>query len=177
MGRLKKTALCVLAVTLTAGAGAAFATNQNGCFKYADAQISWYNGGTGAYFDIYQEEAKTDADAWHPWTDVTLTSMAAAGTTDHINAYNGFYGATGWVSVVEIQSASGCTIKSTRLRMNQTYLDAGGYTLTNKKAIACNLIGKALGLTNQTGFLGCMDGTLGSAFPSSHDRATINSIY
>ncbi|HJX26524.1 MAG TPA: hypothetical protein VJ885_01320 [Thermoanaerobaculia bacterium] len=177
MGRLKQTALWGLVVTLTAGTGAVSATNQNGCSKYADSQINWYNGGTGAYFNIYEEEAKTDADAWHPSTDVNLTSVATAGTTDHINAYNDYYGATGWLAIVEVQNVSGCTVKSTRLRMNQSYLDAGGYTSTNKKSIACNLIGKALGLTNQTGFTGCMDGTLGNAFPSSHDRTTINGIY
>lgn len=177
MGILRRAALGVLVVTLTAGSGAVFATNQSGCTKYADAQINWYNGGTGAYFAIYEEEAKTDANAWDPSTDVTLTSVATAGTTDHINAYNGFYGATGWLAIAEVQSVSGCTVRTTRLRMNQSYLDAGSYTLTNKKSIACNLIGKALGLTNQTGFTGCMDGTVSNAFPSSHDRTMINSIY
>lgn len=177
MGILKQAALGVLVVTLTAGAGAVSATNQNGCFKYADAQISWYNGGTGLYFSFYEEEARTDVSAWSPSTDVILTSVATAGTTDHINAYNGFYGATGWLSIVEVQSVSGCTVKNTRLRMNQTYLDNGSYTSAQKKSIACNLIGKALGLTNQTGLAGCMDGTLNYATPSAHDRTTINSIY
>jgi hypothetical protein len=177
MGSSKQMVLWVLLVSLTTGAGVVHATNQNGCYKYADAVINWYNGGTGDYFNIYEEEAKTDADSWHFYTDVSLTSVATAGTTDHINAYNGAYGATGWISTVELQNVSGCTIKSARLRMNQTYLDAGSYTRANKKAIACNLIGKALGLKNQTGTIGCMDGTFSSSFPSSHDRDTINSMY
>jgi hypothetical protein len=162
---------------LTAGAGAASATNWNGCFKYADFAINWYNGGTGDYFDIYEEEAKTDLNSWDRLTDVFLTSVAAAGTTDHINAYNGAYGATGWLSIVELPSVSGCTVKNGRLRMNQTYLDNGSYTRAQKKAIACNLIGKVLGLTNQAGTAGCMDGTLNNPFPSTHDRDTINAHY
>jgi hypothetical protein len=177
MSALKQMSIWVLIVTLTAGAGVAFATHQNGCYKYADFLINWYNGGTGDYFNIYQEEAKTDANAWDPYTDVSLTSVAAAGTTDHVNAYNGSYGATGWLSLFEIQSVSGCTIKSTRLRMNQSYFDSGSYTRTQKKAMACNLLGKALGLKNQAGIAGCMDGTLNNPFPSTHDRNTINAIY
>ena len=177
MNAMRPMALWVLLVSLTMGAGAVLANNWNGCYKYADAVINWYNGGTGDYFNIYQEEAKTDVNAWHPYTDVRLTSDAAAGTTDHINAYNGAYGATGWISLLSIQSVSGCTVRSTRLQMNQTYLDSGTYSRANKKAIACNLIGKALGLTNQSGIAGCMDGTLNNAFPSTHDRDTINSIY
>jgi hypothetical protein len=177
MYRRKQVAIWALIGALSAGAGVAFANHQNGCFKYADAVINWYNGGTGDYFNIYNEEAKTDADAWHPYTDVVLTSVGVAGTTDHINAYNGAYGATGWLSLIEFQSVSGCTVKSTRLRMNQTYLDAGGFTRANKKAVACNLIGRALGLKNEAAYPGCMDGTYNNAFPSAHDRYTINSIY
>lgn len=177
MSALKQMGIWVLILTLTAGAGAVFATNQNGCYKFTDFVINWYNGGTGDYFRIYEEEAKTDANAWHPYTDVSLTSVAAAGTTDHVNAYNGAYGATGWLSLVQIQSVTGCTLKSVSVRMNQSYLDSGSYTLTNKKAMACNLLGRALGLKNQTGIAGCMDGTLNNAFPSTHDRDTINAIY
>lgn len=177
MSNLKQMGIWVTVVALTAGAGVVSASHRNGCSKYADFLINWYNGGTGTYFNVYEEEAKTDANSWHTYTDVSLTSVAAAGTADHINAYNGSYGATGWLSVVTIQSASGCTVRSSLLRMNQTYLDSGSYTSTNKKAIACNLIGKVLGLTTQAGTPGCMDGTLNNAFPSTHDRDTINSIY
>jgi hypothetical protein len=177
MTPLKQMIVWVGIVILTAGAGTISATNRNGCYKFADAVISWYNGGSGDYFAIYEEEAKTDADAWAPATDVNFNSVGAAGTTDHVNAYNGFYGATGWLSLSEIRTVSGCIIKGGRLRMNQTYLDGGGYTRTQKKAMACNLIGRILGLTNQAGTAGCMDGTLANAFPSSHDKTMINGIY
>lgn len=149
----------------------------NGCYKYADFRINWFNGGTGDYFNIFEEEARTDADAWDPYTDVALTPVAAAGTTDHINAYNAAYGATGWLSLTQIVSASGCTVQDGRIRLNQTYLDSGSYTRNQKKAVACNAIGKILGLTNQTGYAGCMDGTLNNPFPSPQDRYTINSLY
>lgn len=177
MSPLRQTAVWVMILTLTAGAGSVFATNRNGCFKFADAVINWYNGGTGDYFAIYNEEAKTDANAWDPYTDVSLIAVGAAGTTDHINAYNGFYGSTGWLSLASLQSVSGCTVLSARIQMNQTYLDSGGITRSQKKAVACNLIGKVLGLTNQTGIAGCMDGTFNNPFPSPHDRDTINAIY
>lgn len=177
MSPLRQMAVWVAIVTLTMGAGVVSATNRNGCYKFADSLINWYNGGTGDYFAIYEEEAKTDADAWHPYTDVSLTSVGAAGTTDHINAYNGFYGSTGWLSLAELRTVKGCTIQNGRLRMNQTYLDNGSYARSQKEATACNLIGKILGLTNQAGTAGCMDGTLNNPFPSTHDRDTINAIY
>lgn len=177
MSPLRRMAVWVAIVTLTTGAGVVSATNRNGCYKFADSLINWYNGGTGDYFAIYEEEAKTDADAWHPYTDVSLTSVGAAGTTDHINAYNGSYGSTGWLSLAEIRTVTGCTVQNGRLRMNQTYLDSGSYTRSQKEAVACNLIGKILGLTNQAGTAGCMDGTLNNPFPSTHDRDTINAIY
>jgi hypothetical protein len=177
MSTFNRMAVRIAILTLMTGAGIVFATNRNGCYQYADFLINWYNGGTGDYFGIYEEEARTDADAWDPYTDVSFKPVAAAGTTDHINAYNGRYGATGWLALTEIQSISGCTIKSSRLRMNQTYLDNGTYTRANKKALACNMIGKALGLTNQAGTPGCMDGTLNNPFPSTHDHDMINSIY
>jgi len=175
MSTFKRMTIRIAIVALMTGAGIASANHWGGCFKYADFRINWYNGGTGDYFNIYEEEARTDANAWDPYTDVAFTPVAAAGTTDHINAYNGVYGATGWLSLVEIQSFSGCTVRSGRIRMNQTYVDS--FTRAQKKAVACNLIGKILGLTNQSGIAGCMDGTLNNPFPSPHDRDTINSVY
>ncbi|MFL6196977.1 MAG: hypothetical protein ACJ75H_22520, partial [Thermoanaerobaculia bacterium] len=155
----------------------AVAAGWNGCLKYADFRINWFNGGTGDYFNIYEEEARTDANAWDPYTDVALTPVAAAGTTDHISAYNAAYGATGWLSLTQVVTASGCTVQNGRIRLNQTYLDNGSYTRNQKKAVACNAIGKILGLTNQAWAPGCMDGTLNNPFPSIQDRDTINSIY
>ena len=136
MSPLRRMAVWVAIVTLTTGAGVVSATNRNGCYKFADSLINWYNGGTGDYFAIYEEEAKTDADARHPYTDVSLTSVRAAGTTDHINAYNGSYGSTGWLSLTEILAVTGCTVKNGRVRMNQTYLDNGSYTRSQKEAVA-----------------------------------------
>lgn len=177
MSPFQRMVVRIAIVTLAVGAGTVSATHRSGCYKFADFRINWYNGGTGDYFKIYEEEARIDANAWDPYTDIAFTPVAAAGTTDHINAYNAAYGATGWLSLTQISSVSGCTILSGQLRMNQTYLDNGSYTRTQKKAIACNLIGKILGLQNHTGIAGCMDGTFNNAFPSPHDRDTINSVY
>ena len=35
-----------------------WASNRWGCYKYANYDINWYNGGTGDYYNIYNEEAK-----------------------------------------------------------------------------------------------------------------------
>ena len=162
-------------LALTLGSGFAAANNQNGCYKFADAVINWYNGAKADYFNVFEEEARTDADAWDPYTDVVLNPVAAAGTTDHINAYAGRYGNNGWLALTELSSVSGCTIRSARIRLNQSYLDS--YPRSARETLACNGIGKSLGLKNEPSFPGCMDGTLNNPFPSTHDRDTINAIY
>lgn len=167
----------LIVVTIVLGAGAVSASHRSGCWKYADALINWYNGGTGDYRNIYEEEAKTDADSWHNYTDVNFNSVASAGTTDHINAYNGFYGSTGWLSIAQISSYSGCTVRSGQIRMNQTYLDNGSYTRTNKESIACHEIGHLLGLGHSPNATSCMSHNLSAAQPDAHDRDVVNSIY
>lgn len=176
MSARRDMAVWVVVVTLTAGVGMASATNRSGCWKFADFRINWFNGGTGDYFKIYEEEARTDADAWDPFTDVLFTPVAAAGTTDHINAYNGFYGATGWLMLTRITRYSGCTVFQGQVQLNQTYLDNGSYTRTSKEILACQGIGRLLGLTTDTaGNTGCMSST--APQPSAHDRDVINAIY
>lgn len=177
MSRKKAMAAWVAIVCLTLGAGLATATNRNGCLKYADFAINWYNGGTGDYYDIFQEEAKTDTDAWDPGTDVSFTQVASAGSTDHMNAYSGNYGNTGWLVLTEISSYSGCTIKSGRFRFNRTYLDGVSYTRAQKESMACNSIGKLLGLSNDSTNTGCMNQSIVAPYPSAHDVTLINSIY
>lgn len=156
----------------------AWASHRWGCWKYRDYNINWYNGGTGDYYNIYNEEAKTDSNAWSPYTDVFL-NPTGSGTTDHINAYNGAYGATGWLGIAEIRSYSGCTIFNGRARLNQTYLDNGSYTRTNKKHVACQEVGHLFGLGhNQGSSTTCMNDTILSApYPNTHDRDLVNSIY
>lgn len=176
MSRKKAMAVWVAVLCLTLGAGLAAATNRNGCWKYADFAINWYNGGTDDYYNIFQEEAKTDADAWDPATDVSFTQVVAAGSTDHLSAYSGFYGATGWLTLTEISSYSGCTVKSSRFRFNRTYMDTS-YTRAQKEALACNSIGKLLGLSNDSVNTGCMNTSVVVPNPSAHDITLINSIY
>lgn len=174
MSPKKQMAVWIAILTLTLGVGLATATNQGGCYKFADASIKWFNGATGDYFNIFEEEARTDANAWDPYTDIVFVPVAAAGSTDHINAYAKRYGNTGWVMLVSF-SYSGCTSRKADIKLNQTYAD--GYGRNVRKAFACNGIGKSLGLTNNPSIPGCMDGTFANAFPSPHDRDMVNSIY
>lgn len=157
----------------------AWASHRWSCWKYANYSINWYNGGTGDYYNIYQEEAKTDSNAWDPYTDILLTSVSSAGTTDHVNAYNGYYGSTGWLGIAEIRQYTGCTVKEGRSRLNQSYLDNGSYTRTNKKHVACQEIGHLFGLEhNRSSNTTCMnDYILTAPYPNSHDRDLINSLY
>jgi hypothetical protein len=168
----------LFALTLLMGAGSAFATHRWGCWKYADASINWYNGGTGDYFNILNEEARADVDSWHNFTDLSLNAVGSAGSTDHANGYNGFYGINGWLGLAEIRSASGCTVLNGRARLNQSYLDSG-YSRTNKKHVACQEVGHLFGLNhNRSSSTTCMNDTILTApQPNSHDRDLINSIY
>lgn len=168
----------VLAVVVGFPMGA-WASHRWGCWKYANYTINWYNGGTGDYYNIYNEEARTDSNAWSPYTDVALTAVSAAGTSDHVNAYNGYYGSTGWLGIAEIRRYSGCTVYEGRSRLNQSYLDNGSYSRTNKKHVACQEVGHLFGLNHQRGVSNsCMnDQILNAPYPNTHDRDLINAIY
>ena len=157
----------------------AWASHRWGCWKYADATINWYNGATGDYFNIYNEEARTDSNAWSPFTDINLQSVSASGSTDHANAFNGFYGSTGWLGIAELRSVSGCIVRNGRARLNQSYLDNGSYSRTNKKHVACQEVGHLFGLNHNRGSsTTCMNDTILTApQPNTHDRDLINSIY
>lgn len=159
----------------------AFATHRWYCWKYADYLINFYNGGTGNYYTYYQQEGKTDSNAWDPYTDVSLTQVTSSGRTDHLNCYNGNYGFNGWLGIAEIRRYTGCTIKEGRCRLNTSYLEnaAYGYTTTNKKHVACQEIGHLFGLGhNQGSNTTCMNDLILSApQPDTHDRDLVNSIY
>lgn len=161
-----------------ASATASFASHRWGCWKYANYYIRWYNGGTGDYYNIYQEEAKSDSNSWDKYTDLTLAQVSSSGTTDHVNAYNGYYGINGWLGIAEILGSSGCTVKNGRARLNMSYLESG-YSRTNKKHVACQEIGHLFGLHHNTSSSStCMnDSILTAPQPNSHDQALINSIY
>lgn len=148
-------------------------------WKYADPSIRWYNGGTGDYYNIYQEEAIADGDAWHPFTVVDLTQVGSSGTDDQINSFNGFYGSTGWLGIAEIQAWSGWTIIHGRTRLNQSYLDSGSYSRTNKSHVACQEVGHMFGLEhNRNEFDTCMNDTILTApQPNAHDADMLVSIY
>lgn len=173
-------ALFTLAFVLATlvGAGAAFASHRWGCWKYANYYIRWYNGASGTYYNAFQQEAKTDGDAWDPYTDLVLPQVSSAGTSDHVNAYSGFYGGTGWLGLASIQRASGCTILQGNAYLNRSYLDSG-YSTTNIKHVACQEVGHLWGLDHNRGSsTTCMNDTILTVpHPNSHDRDMINSLY
>ena len=179
MSRTRAISMLVSVFTLTFGAGLLTAAHRWGCWKYADHTIYWYNGGTGDYYNIYNEEALTDADSWHNFTNINLVSVGAPGTTDHINAYNGYYGATGWLGLAQIIGYSGCTVYEGRALLNQSYLDGGGYDRTNKSHVACQEVGHLFGLEhNRNEYDTCMnDWILTAPQPNAHDRDFIATLY
>jgi hypothetical protein len=157
----------------------AWASHRWGCWKYANYSIYWYNGASGDYYYIYNEEARTDSNAWSPYTDVYLAPVSARGSTDHINAYSGYYGATGWLGLAQIVRYSGCTIYEGRAYLNRSYLDSGSYSRTNKKHVACQEIAHLFGLGhNRSQTNTCMNDTiLYAPYPNTHDRDLVNALY
>lgn len=167
----------LLSLTIGIGAGTVLASHRWYCWRYADTSINWYNGATGTYSYIYEEEARTDSDSWDNYTLIDLNPVGSAGSTDHINAYNGWYGANGWLGLAEVIASDGCTIQEGRARLNQSYLD-GTYTRTNREHVACQEVGHLFGLDHQTTNTSCMTNTVLTApQPDEHDREMIDSIY
>lgn len=168
----------VLMVAATIGATASFASHRWGCWKYANYYIRWYNGASGDYYNIYQEEAKTDSDSWDKYTDLYLPQVGSAGSSDHVNAYSGFYGSNGWLGLASIVNYSGCTVYQGNAYLNRSYLDYG-YSRTAKKHVACQEVGHLFGLHHNTSASNtCMnDSILTAPYPNSHDRDLINSLY
>lgn len=170
-------ALCVLFVATFVGG--LWASHQWQSWKFGDAQILWYNGGTGQYYDIHQQEAMTDGDAWNPFTVIDLAQVGSAGTNDQINSFNGNYGYTSWLGRAEIQAWDGWRIIYGRTQLNQYWLDNGNYTTTNKKHVACQEIGHMFGLDhNRAQYDTCMnDQILTAPNPNAHDADMLVSIY
>jgi hypothetical protein len=177
MSHRRSLVILVSLFVLTFAATTVVATNRWGSWKYANATINFYNGATGDYYNIYDEEAITDSNSWHNYTDLSLTRVGAAGSTDHINAYAGSYGSTGWLGIAEIQRTSGSIILQGRSRLNNSYLVS--YSRTNKEHVACQEIGHLFGLDHNRGSsTTCMnDQILTAPQPNSHDQSMINSIY
>lgn len=170
--------LLIVGLVLGLGGGA-WASHRWGCWKYADGAIEWYNGATGDYWTYFEDEARDDPDSWWRYSTVGLRPVTSSGTTDHLNAFNGFYGFNGWLGLAQIVRSSGCTILEGRAYLNMTYLESGSYSTTNKKHVACQEVGHLFGLEhNRNATDTCMNDTiLNAPFPNSHDSHLVNSIY
>lgn len=166
----------LFALALVIGAGTAMASHRWGCWKYANYAINFYNGASGDYNAVYNEETRTDSNSWHNYTDLSLTPTGS-GSTDHVNAYAGNYGQNGWLGLASIISYSGCTVRNGRAQLNNSYLVS--YSRTNKKHVACQEVGHLFGLNHNRGSsTTCMNDTILTApQPNTHDRDLINSIY
>lgn len=169
----------LFALMIVIGAGAAIATNRWGCWKYANASVNVYNGSSGDYAAIWNEEVYTDGNSWNPYTDLVLTAVGSAGSSDHANMYASYYGSNGWLGLASLQSVSGCTILRGNAYLNRSYLDNGSYSRTNKKHVACQEVGHLWGLQhNRSSSTTCMNDTILTApQPNSHDQSLVNSIY
>lgn len=55
------------------------------CIRFFDADINFYNGGTGDYANIFDEEVFTDSHSWHNFTTVNFNSVGSSGTDDQIS--------------------------------------------------------------------------------------------
>lgn len=168
----------IFALALVIGTGAVMGSHRWGCWKYADFSINWYNGGGGSYWTYYEQEAQTDSNSWHNYTDVSLVD-SGSGSTDHINAYSGNYGQNGWLGLASILGYSGCTVRNGRAQLNNSYLGNGSYSSTNIKHVACQEVAHLFGLNHNRGSsTTCMNDTILTApQPNTHDRDLINSIY
>ena len=170
----------ILTVALLTGASTGvWASNRWGCWRYLDNAINWYNGGTGDYWNILDEEARSDSNSWWRITTVGLFPVTSSGTSDHINAFNGFYGINGWLGIAEIRRNFSCWVFEGRVRLNMSYLENGFYSRTNKKHVACQEVGHLLGLDHdRNNSSTCMNDTILTApQPSNHDTLMVNDIY
>lgn len=169
--------LCVLFVTAFTG-GRVAASNRWQTWRFATPNISWYNGGTGDYYNIFQEEAVTDSDSWNSSSLVELFQTGSYGTNTTINGLNGYYGATGWIGLATIRSNTDCFINYGDAQLNQSYLDDGTYTRIAKKYVACQEIGHLFGLDHTGDTSSCMtSGAAAPDHPNSHDFDMLVGIY
>lgn len=149
-----------------------------------DATIAWYNGATGEYADIYQGEAISDGDSWNNYTVLDLGQVGSPGADDQVNSYNGDYGFTSWAGIADPKPSDSCVYGSAQVvywdtHLNQTYLDNGSYSSTNKRHIACQELGHAFSVAHGSDPDSCMrtTGALDAPQPNAHDAQVLGCTY
>ncbi len=154
------------------------ATHRWGCWIQPTNAPNFYNGANGEYTAIFDEVVSQNFDSWDNSTIMDLPRVGGPGFNT-ISGYNGFYGGTGWLGLATILQSSGCTINEGRSDLNQSYLDNGSYSRTNKLHVACQEVGHLFGLDHNEGANDtCMnDLILTAPHPNDHDRIMLNSMY
>jgi hypothetical protein len=158
------------------------ASHQWGCYHLQNYKVALYNGATGDYYNIFQETAVLDSQAWSPFTAMqifypyTSQDYQSPGWQG-IAGFNGYYGTTGWAGLATLTNTSGCLVYAGKAELNQTYLDSTSRDY--KKYAACQEVGHLFGLDhNRSDSTTCMnDVTQSSSVPNTHDQDELSAIY
>jgi hypothetical protein len=147
------------------------------CLKFPDTEISWYNGGTGDYANIYREEMLDEADSWHNATVVNLTPIGppAAGQQDVIQSFNGDYSPQPFAGQT-IPARDGCTLLRTTTQLNEAVLSS--WPRIDQKQVGCHELGHSIGLEERADGNTCMVQTrIQVHAPDTHDIDQVRDAY
>ena len=132
----------------------------------------WNRYGASVTVNIYNTATyKTEAsNAVADWDSRTILALPQVTYHSDIHLFDGNYGATGWGSLMSIESyTAGNHITHGHGRINYYYSS----TSTAKQGLFCKLLGVLVGLANSND--GCMNGTL--HYTVQHNWDDIYSMY
>jgi hypothetical protein len=114
--------------------------------------------------------------------DSTRTRKQCRMVRGKIRSCNASYGFNGWLGLASI-NISGSHITQATSKMNDSYLNSGSYTSTNRQHVMCQEIGHGFGLDHQdesgADLNTCMDysNQLDNPTPNQHDYQQLETIY